>query len=248
MLSLGCLACRNLLAPAQRGNISPREERKRERRGEARGKRERADKWSETRVGARGQRRGRERRGRYCIHYRVARPIGCLIFMGHLFPQRPIISGSLTERDMQLEAPYAFSPPCTASTNKIPWLLTLAFGQAQQGAHAVCVMLHTHMKESCHSYERVVCRIWMSHILHMNNARVYPLESTLTAEFACRVATTNRRRIFAGFFPQVSPEYSGWFAGRNLQRYDIHLRQLHSSTARCTAREIINPPPTEQGA
>ena len=36
-------------------------------------------------------------------------PIGCLIFISHFLQKSPIISGSLTERDLQLRASYGSS-------------------------------------------------------------------------------------------------------------------------------------------
>jgi len=39
----------------------------------------------------------------------------CLIFVGHVLLQTPIISGSFAERSLQLTASYASSPPCARS-------------------------------------------------------------------------------------------------------------------------------------
>jgi len=46
---------------------------------------------------------------------RWRRLIGCFIFIGQFPPKSPIISGSFAERDQQLRAFYASSPPCTSS-------------------------------------------------------------------------------------------------------------------------------------
>jgi len=48
------------------------------------------------------------------------RPTGCLFFIGH-FPQKSFrIRGSFAERDLQLKASYASSPPCMGVWGSFP--------------------------------------------------------------------------------------------------------------------------------
>jgi len=57
----------------------------------------------------------KNRRGRMWEHiYDTGwqRDIGCPIFLGHFLHKSPVISGSFAERDLQLKALYASSPPC----------------------------------------------------------------------------------------------------------------------------------------
>ena len=53
--------------------------------------------------------------------YRVARCIGCLIFIND-FPQK---SGSFAERDLQFKASCASSPPCSSNACNAVWTLAI---------------------------------------------------------------------------------------------------------------------------
>jgi len=53
------------------------------------------------------------------IHTGCRRPIGCLIFIGHI-PQKSLtISGSFAERDLQTQAIFASSPRCGSVSCRI---------------------------------------------------------------------------------------------------------------------------------
>jgi len=55
--------------------------------------------------------------------------IGCLIFIGH-FPQNsPIISGSFAKNDLQVEASYDSTAPCTAQAQQAPHICMHAYLQ-----------------------------------------------------------------------------------------------------------------------
>ena len=68
----------------------------------------------------------------FCIMYTVLHkkavfavwrePVGCLIFIGHCPQKSAIISGSFAKNDLQLQASYGSSPPCTYSIKYIIYL------------------------------------------------------------------------------------------------------------------------------
>ena len=47
-----------------------------------------------------------------CAHTEWRRPLGCLIFIGHVPQKSPILSGSFAKRDLQLKASYGSLPTC----------------------------------------------------------------------------------------------------------------------------------------
>jgi len=100
------------------------------------------------------------------------RPVGSLIFIGHLPQKWPLFNGSFVENDLRLRGSYESSPPCTTRDSFIcmTWLVDMCdmtydtthicMSHVTYMNHVTHVNHVTHMHESCHTYERIKSHIW----------------------------------------------------------------------------------------
>jgi len=97
------------------------------------------------------------------------RLIECLILIGHFLQKSPIIGGCFAERDLQVEASCAFSPPCNVQVHVQSWRSRIDVCDVMRNTFVSSVVLHlknathTHTHTRPVTYTQNVCRTCHTH-------------------------------------------------------------------------------------
>ena len=95
------------------------------------------------------------------------RPIECLILIGHFLQKSPIIGGCFAERDLQVEASCAFSPPCNVQVHVQSWRSRIDVCDVMRNTFVSSVVLH--LKNAAHTHTNVTShthKMCVAHVTH----------------------------------------------------------------------------------